>query len=168
MFYKVKRTIVSILTGVLLMAAYWIYAINKVQSGTVAADDLKFWATTMLIFIGIGIVAVIIIQIIFHILLSIALAVKQQVQTGKSDDKEIEKALELDMVEDEMDKLIELKSMRVGFVIAGIGLVAALVSLVLNFSPAVMINIIFASFYIGSLIEGITQLYYYKKGIKNG
>lgn len=168
MFYKVKRTIVSILTGFLLMAAYWIYAINKVQSGSVAVDDLIFWATTMLIFIGIGIVAVIIIQIIFHILLSIALAVKQQVQTGKSDDKEIEKALELDMVEDEMDKLIELKSMRVSFVIAGIGFVAALVTLALDYSPAVMLNIIFSSFYIGSMIEGITQLYYYKKGIKNG
>lgn len=168
MFYKVKRTVVSILTGVLLMAAYWIYAINKLQSGTVDADDLKFWATTMLIFIGIGIVAVIVIQIIFHILLSIAMAVKEQVQTGKTDEKEIEKALELDMVEDEMDKLIDLKSMRVSFAIAGAGFVAALVSLVLDFSPAVMLNIIFASFYIGSLVEGVTQLYYYKKGIKNG
>ena len=168
MFYKVKRTIVSILTGFLLMAAYWIYVINKLQSGTVAADDLKFWAMTMLIFVGIGIVAVIVIQIIFHILLSIAMAVKEQVQTGKTDEKDIEKALELDMVEDEMDKMIDLKSMRVSFAIVGAGFIAALVSLVLNFPPAVMLNIIFAAFYIGSLVEGITQLYYYKKGIKNG
>jgi hypothetical protein len=168
MFYKVKRTIVSILTGVLLLTAYYTYAFGKVQSGTVAPDDLRFWATTILVFIGIGIVALIVIQIIFHILLSIAMAVKEQVQTGKCDDKEIEKALELDMVEDEMDKLIELKSMRISFAIVGIGFVAALVSLVLNYPPVVMLNIIFASFFIGSLIEGITQLYFYKTGIKNG
>ena len=168
MSYKVKRTIVSIATSVVLMAAYCIYAFGKVNSGTVAMDDLKFWATAILVFIGIGIVAMIVIQIVFHILLSIALAVKEQVQTGKCNDKEIEKTLELDMVEDEMDKLIGLKSMRISFVIVGIGFATALVSLVLNFSPAVMLNIMFASFYIGSLIEGITQLHYYKAGVKNG
>ena len=168
MFYKTKRTIVSILTGILLMAAYCIYVFGKVQSGTVAGDDMKFWASTILIFIGIGVVAMIVIQILFHILLSIALAVKTQVQTGKCDDKEIERTIELDMVEDEMDKLIALKSMRISYGFVGVGFVAALVSLAINCSPAVMINILFASFYIGSLVEAITQLHFYKKGIKNG
>ncbi|MHB8962421.1 MAG: hypothetical protein ACYC5K_04630 [Saccharofermentanales bacterium] len=168
MFYKVKRTIVSILTGILVIAAYCIYTFSKVQSGTAATDDLKFWATTILFFIGIGIISMIIIQIVFHILLSIALAVKEQVQTGSCDDRKIEKTLELDMVEDEMDKLIELKSMRISFIIVGIGFVAALVSLLLNFSPVVMLNILFASFYIGSLVEEFTQLHFYKTGIKNG
>jgi uncharacterized membrane protein len=168
MSYKVKKTIVSILTGVLLMAAYCIYAFGKVQSGAATPDDMKFWATTILVFIGIGIVALIVIQIVFHILLSIAMAVKEQVQNGKCDDKEIEKTLELEMVEDEMDKLIELKSMRIGFAIVGIGFAAALGSLVLNCSPAVMLNILFASFFIGSLIEAIAQLYFYRTGIKNG
>ena len=45
-----------------------------------------------------------------------------------------------------MDNLIELKSMRIGFIVVGIGFVAALVSLILNYSPAVMINIMFVSF----------------------
>ena len=168
MFYKVKRTIVSLASGILLLVAYIIYVSGKVQAGAVATDDMKFWATTMLVFIGIGIVATIVIQIIFHILMSIGLAVKKQIQTGNCDDKVIEKTLELEMVEDEMDKLIELKSMRIGFVIAGIGFVAALFSLVLEYSPAVMLNILFASFYVGSLVEGITQLYFYRAGIKNG
>jgi hypothetical protein len=168
MSYKVKKTIVSILTGVLLMAAYCIYVLDKVQSGMAASDDMRFWATTILVFIGIGVVALIIIQIVFHILLSIAMAVNEQVQNGRCDDKEIEKALELEMVEDEMDKLIELKSTRIGFAVSGIGFIAALISLVLKCSPAVMLNILFASFYIGSLIEAITQLYFYTTGIKNG
>lgn len=168
MSYQEKKIIVSILTGILVLGAYCSYAFSKVQSGVAAPDDMRFWATTMLIFIGIGVVAAIIIQIVFHILLSITLAVKEQVQTGKVDDKEIEKTIELEMVEDEMDKLIGLKSLRIGYAITGIGFIAALVSIVLNFSPAVMLNILFASVSIGSMIEGIAQLYFYRSGVKNG
>jgi len=168
MSYHEKKTIVSILTGILLLTAYSIYSLGKVQSGMADVDDLKFWATTILIFIGIGIVASIIIQIVFHILLSIAIAIKEQVKNGTCDDEEIEKNLELEMVEDEMDKLIELKSMKVGFVIVIIGFVLAMVSLVLNYAPVVMINILFFSLGIGSIIGSVTQIYFYRRGIKNG
>lgn len=168
MSYQEKRTIVSIVSGVIILGAYCVYSYGKYQSGAIATDDMKFWATTILIFIGIGVVASIVIQIVFHILFSIAIAVKEQVQKGKCDNKQIEKTLELEMVEDEMDKLIGLKSMRIGFAIAGIGFIAALVSLVLNYSPVVMLNIIFVSFSIGSMIEGIAQLYFYRSGVKNG
>jgi hypothetical protein len=153
------------LTGILLLAAYCIYAFGKVQSGMIAPDDMKFWATTILIFIGIGVIASIVIQIVFHLLLSIAIAVRKQMQEGKCDDKEVEKTIEQEMVEDEMDKLIGLKSIRIGFAIAGIGLIATLVSLLLNYSSAVMLNIIFISFSIGTSVEGVTQLYFYRRGV---
>ncbi len=167
MSYQEKRTLVSLVSGILLLAAYCIYAFGRVRAGLAAADDLKFWAATILVFVGIGVVAMVIIQIVFHILLSIAIAVKEQVRGGKCDDKEIEKTLELEMVEDEMDKLIELKSMRIGFALTCAGFIAALASLVLNYSPAVMLNILFFSFSIGSMAEGVTQLYFYRRGVKN-
>lgn len=150
------------------MVAYCTYVYGKYQSGAIAADDLKFWAGAMLMFIGIGIVAGIAIQIVFHILLSVAIAVQEKVRNGMCDDEDIEKTIGAEMITDEMDKLIELKSMRIGFSVAGIGFVAALVSLILNYSPAVMINIMFVSFSAGSLLEGFTQLYFYRKGVKNG
>jgi hypothetical protein len=172
MSYQEKRTITSIVTGAMVLGAYGLYALGKVQSGATTPGDLKFWASTMLFFIGIGIVAIIVIQIVFHILLSISFAVKEQIQNGHVDDKTIESTIEktisAEMVEDEMDKLIELKSMRVGFAFAGIGFVAALVSLIINYSPVVMLNIMFISFNIGSLFEGFAQLYYYRKGIHHG
>jgi hypothetical protein len=168
MSYQEKRTITSIVTGALVLGAYCIYAFGKVQSGAVIQGDLKFWASTMLFFIGIGIVAGIVIQIVFHILLSISIAVKEQIRNGHVDDKEIEKTIGADMVEDEMDKLIELKSNRIGFIFAGIGFVAALVSQVFNYSPVVMLNIMFISFSAGSMFEGFAQLYYYRKGIRHG
>ncbi len=181
MSYKEKQTIVSILSGLMLLVIYSFYALSKVQSGVAAPDDMKFWATAILTFIVIGIVAMIIIQIIFHILLSISIAVKGEVQkeihkkilkhetqNDPCNEQSIEKTIALEMVEDEMDKLIELKAMRVGFVIAGTGFVLSLISLVLDYSPAVMLNIAFFSFGIGSMIEGIIKLFYYKRGIQNG
>ncbi len=168
MSYQEKKIIVSVITGILVLAAYCIYAISRIQSGTASPDDLKFWATAILLFIGIGIAASIVIQIVFHILLSIAYAIRENLKNGGCHDKEIEKALEQDMVEDEMDKLIGLKSMRIGFGVAGAGFVAALVTVALDFSAAVMLNVMFVSFSIGTIIEGFAQLRFYKKGVYNG
>ena len=167
MSYQEKRTVVSIVSGALILAAYCFYAFGRYESQAIAPDDLKFWASTILIFIGIGIVASIIIQIVFHILLSISIAVKKTIQDEDCDDKEIEKSISAEIIEDEMDKLIELKSTRVGFFFAGFGFIAALVSLVLNYSTAVMINILFFSFSVGSMLEGFAQLYFYRRGIQH-
>jgi hypothetical protein len=168
MSYKEKKEIVAIVTGILLFAAYCIIVYSRIQARTFNPDDLRSWAAAILIFIGIGVAASVVIQIIFHILLSIALSVRKQIQDGKRDDKEIEKALELEMVEDEMDKLISLKSLRVGLTVAGIGFIAGLASLLLNYSPAVMLNIVFGSFSLGSVLMSFTQLYFYRSGVKNG
>jgi hypothetical protein len=165
MSYKEKRTIVSIVTGILILLAYSIYAYSRYRSGMVTQGDLQFWAGTILTFIVIGIVVTIIIHIIFHILLSVSIAVTKTIKNEKVEDKEIEKSINLEMVEDEMDKLIDLKSTRAGFIFVGIGFVVSLVTLVLNYSPVVMLNILFFSFMIGSLFEGFAQLYFYRRGI---
>ncbi len=168
MSYQEKRTIVSISTGALVLAAYIFYTLGKYQSGAIEAGDLKFWASTILIFIGIGVAASIIIQIVFHILLSIAIAVQKTIENGDCGDQEIERSVGAEIIEDEMDKLIQLKSMRTGFFFAGFGFVLALTSLMLDYSPVVMLNIMFGSFSVGSILEGFTQLYYYKKGLGHG
>lgn len=168
MSYQEKRTITSIITGALVLAAYAIYAINRYQAGTLTVGDLRPWAIAMLIFIGAGIVASIVIQIIFHILLSISVAVREKIQDQTAEDELIEKSIKSEMIEDEMDKLIELKSSRFGLFFAGFGLVMSLISIVLRFPPAVMLNILFVSFSIGSLLEGFVQIYYYRRGIHHG
>jgi hypothetical protein len=168
MSYQEKRTITSIITGTLVLAAYCIYAFGRDHSVALARGELKFWATSMLIFIGVGIVASIIIQIIFHILLSVSIAVTKKIQDQNCEDKEIERSIGAEMVEDEMDRLIELRSTRVGFILAGIGFVAALVLLALGYSPVVMLNVVFFSFSGGSLLEGFAQLFFYRRGLHNG
>ncbi|MCX7773849.1 MAG: hypothetical protein N2376_12130 [Clostridia bacterium] len=168
MSYQEKKTIVSIVTGLFVLIAYCVFAFGKYQSGVLDLADFKPWAITMLIFIAIGIAVTIVIQIIFHILISISFAVQETVKNGKCDDKAIERTIGAEMVTDEMSKLIELKSMRFGFVASGIGFVAALISVALSFPPAVMLNIMFVSFMAGSLLEGFAQLFFYRRGINNG
>ncbi len=167
MSYQERKTIVSIISGAIVVAAYCIYAFGRAQSGAVDPSDLKFWAGAMLTFVGIGIAVTVVIQIVFHILMSIGIAVKKTIRDEKVDDKEIEKSIDAEMVEDEMDKLIELKSMQVGFVVAGIGFVSALLSLILGYSAAVMLNILFFSFSGGAVFEGVAQLYFYRRGVKH-
>jgi len=113
MSYQEKKTIISLVTSFMLIAAYCLYAFGK--AGMEHLNDLQFWAKTILIFIGIGIVALIIIQIVFHILLAISKAVQQKMRDEAIDDKEFERAFEREIVEDEMDKLIELKANKIGY-----------------------------------------------------
>jgi hypothetical protein len=159
MSYKEQKTITQLVTSSVVFAAYCIHAFGQYQARAVAEGDLRFWAITMLTFIGIGIVASIVILIVFHILHSIGISIREKVWDHDRGEKEIETAIKSEMIEDEMDKLIELKSNRIGF------FVAALVSLAMNQSPVVMLNIIFISFFAGSLLEGGAQLYYYRRGI---
>ncbi len=160
MSYQEKKTIAAIVSGVLVLAAYCItvFGINQ------TLGDIKQSATTMLIFIGIGIGVTIIIQIIFHMIYAASLAIKK----GKCEDKGIETEMQACMVEDEMVKLIDLKSSKVGYFIAGIGFIAGLVSLVLGAAPTVMLNVFFIASSAGSIIEGLSGLYYYRKGVSNG
>jgi hypothetical protein len=168
MSYQETRTSATILSGALILAAYCIYAFNPSRLAALPPGDLKSWAITMLIFIAISVGLTIVIQIIFHVLFSISLAVRSQIENQQSDGKDIERTINRtinrEMVEDERDKQITLKSMRFGFIVAGIGFVGALLSLVFNYPPAVMLNILFLSFFVGSLLEGAGQLYYYRRG----
>jgi len=171
MYYQEKKTITSIISGLLILTLYVIYGISKYQEvGESLLGDLKFWATAMLVAIGGGIIVIIIIQIVFHIILAIANEVAKEVSKKANCEsiKDTYQEFEIMEHEDEMDKLIALKAMRNSFVWVGVGFVSALLSLYMKMPPAIMLNIIFVSFILGSLFEGFSQLYFYRKGVKNG
>lgn len=170
MSYPQKRILVSVVSGLALLVAYAFFFFQNYQTAEYASD-MKPWAIAMLSFIGIAIVVMIIIQIVFHVLLSISIAVKEQIKhvdmngevTKKVDDKMIDKKIKAEMVEDERDKMIELKSLRVGYIISGTGIVAALIIIALGHSAIIMLNVLFVSCMLGSIIEGMFQFFYYAK-----
>ncbi len=158
MYYQQKRTIVSIVAGIALLTVYFIYVIGKLNAGEVNLDDVKFFSVTMLTFIGIGIALTIAVQVTFHILFSVGVAIQER---GK-DGKEIESAINAAMVEDERDKLIDLKSMRITFIVSMVGFIAGLILLALSYPVGLMLNILFGAAGLGSIGEGISKLIYYK------
>ena len=130
---------------------------------------LKATAITMLVFIGISIAAAIVIQIAFHILYSVELAVREKMHNQACDDEEIgesvKRTIGAEMVDDEMNKQVELKASRAMAAVSGAGFLAGLAALALGYAPTAMLNIQFAACYLGWIAEGCAQIYYYRKGI---
>ena len=163
MSYQAKKTITSLIASLIIFISYCLSVLNDVSAAIIMDNDYVYWARKMLLFILIGILINIVLHIVFHIYLSINLSVKQ----GTKDNKEINRKLELEMVEDEMDKLIELKSLRVGYIVVSIGFISALAYLAFGSSLVIGLNIMYLSFYIGSFVEGLTNLFFYFRGIRN-
>ena len=163
MSYQEKRTLLSIIISVLMVASYSIYAFGK--AGTEHINDLQFWAKTILIFIGIGIVAMIILQIVFHILMAISGAIRQKMKNDEINEEEIERTMRVETSEDEMDKMIELKSNRFGYTIMGLGFMGGLIAIAFGASAVAMLNILFFSTWVGSFVEGLMQIRYYRRGV---
>lgn len=165
MSYQEKRTIVTMVTGALLLAAYCIYSFSRVQSGLAMMDDLRFWAGTMLAFVGISIAANIVIQIVFHILMAVSFGVKRHMENGECDEASIDKHLKTETKEDEMDRIISLKSDRFAFITAGAGFGIGLAMVLFGGSAAALINAVYIGFSLGVIAQGIAQLHFYRKGV---
>ncbi len=161
MTYQSKRAIASMATGILLLATYVVYALEKHSSGP---DSLRSWAIAMLAFIGIAVITQIIVQILFHIAFSVGIAVKER----ECDEKKIDRIISSSMVEDEMEKLISVKSARIGYICAGVGFVAALAALAFGASDVFALHFLFGAFAAGAITEGGVSIYYHERGVRNG
>lgn len=158
MTYKSKRTIASIFASILLFAGYFFFVMLKFSG---ELFNPQSWAVSTLIFIGIAIAIQIAIQIMFHIALSIGIAIKEREQNG---DK-IERILNASAYEDEMDKLINLKSMRVYSFCVAAGFLLTLGALALGTSVLMALNILFAFFFGSGLAESAVRIYFYERGV---
>ncbi|MDP3177901.1 MAG: hypothetical protein Q8M76_08355 [Spirochaetaceae bacterium] len=164
MSYQEKRSIVNMTIALLMTAAYGIYALGRYRTGSIGLEDTKAWALAMLVFIGSGVIAGIAIQIAFHFLIAVSIAARER-GGGES---AIGESIEATMTEDEMDRLVELRSSRAGKVCAASGFLAALVAAALGASAALLLNILFLSFAVGAVAESLFTLRLYRKGLSNG
>ena len=161
MTYNSKKTIASMAAGIVLIVAYILFA----RSGRAPEpDNVKAWATTMLLFIGIGVVGVVIIQVLFHVGFAIGVAVKEQ----NRGDKEVERIIKASVVEDERDKLVGLKASRSSAICVGIGLMAALGALALGGGVVLGLHLLVGAFCLGAIVEGIWSICLYERGVHNG
>ncbi len=148
MSYQEKNIALSLLAFVILVIIFYsrvseMYAIGRFDGEA----GLILLGKTGLAFIGVGIVAVVVLSVLYSVLYAAI--------TGDSVQKEIT---------DERDRMIERRGMQISGIVTGIGLVAAMIALALG-QPAVPVFIgIVMAFGIAEFISAIARLAMYQLG----
>lgn len=151
MYRRENRILFSLITTAVILGIYTLYVYNKHVDGNLEIlNDLKFWGKTFLILVPIMIVAQIIIHIIFAIINKII--TNEDIPTS----------------EDEMDRLIELKSLRISRWVQSGLFFLAMGSLTLGMQIWVMFVLLISSCFVSSIVESIAQIYFYKRGVRHG
>ncbi len=164
MSYKEKQIIMSILIGLGIVGSYIIFALKQYHAGIFGPEDYRLWAVAILKFIGAGVMLEIIGQIVFHIFLAIGIAVREKIRNQDMDDRDIEKNIKAQMVEDERDKLISMKSEMIVQVIMVLGFIAGLVTLAAGYTPLLMIHFVLGAFVLGNTAGSIIRIVKYRMG----
>ena len=146
---KEKRIAVSLFTSVLTILVYALYVYSyQIVSNPELLENNKFWGKTFLILIPIAIGIQILVQIIFAIIIKI-----------------ISKDAEVDPIDDERDKLIELKAVKISHYLFLIGFMLAMATLAYGMQLWVMFIVLFSSGFVASVVNELARLYFYRKGI---
>lgn len=149
MSYQEKSSILSLICFPFFYGAYWIFTLQKINAGDPRlVDDLGFWAIQILIFVGLSVVGRIILEILFNI--ASAIATRRE---------------EVSMMEDERDRLFEMRSTRVSAFIIGFGFLLSLATLAIHWPAYIMINLLYFAFIGSTLAAEIAKLRYYHKGM---
>ncbi len=148
MYRKEYRVLVTLFTLLLVSGLYaWHVYQNQVVENPGIIDDFKFWGKTFVIFAPVMVVAQIVAHILFHI---------------------VNKAItneDIPEITDEMDRLIELKSIRISHWTYSLGFLLAMGALALGMQPWVMFIVLISSGVASGVAESLAQIYFYRKGV---
>lgn len=148
MTFQEKRSIGLLISNLAVPAIYYSIVYSRFQAGELGRlNDTRMWAAIILLVIPIYIVA----NIIMMILVNIAHTI-----VTREEYKDIT---------DEMDKIIELKSNRNSYIVFMIGFILALGSQYLRMGIHIMFLIFIASMLASGIIDIISQLFYYRRGV---
>ncbi|MEN8115347.1 MAG: hypothetical protein ABFS16_00090 [Bacteroidota bacterium] len=148
MSYQEKENIVNIFSGIVVAAIMgWAVYQRHLEGNFDLTEDFRTWGIIFLIFMGVSVVARIIIYIIFHIINAIA--------TREEDIP----------VEDERIKLIKLKALRNSHYAFSSGFVLSIVGLALGMQVFWIFVLFVVSGLFSEIIDNASQIYYHRKGI---
>jgi VanZ family protein len=148
MSYQEKRSLVGIISTLLILGFYSLYVFNRYHDIIVnTPNDFKFWGKTFIILIPVQIVAQIIVQIIFTII--------NKIVTNE----------DLPTITDERDKLIQLKATRISHATFLIGFLLAMASQAFGMQPWVMFITLVGSGFVAATADEIAKIYLYRKGV---
>jgi hypothetical protein len=148
MTYQEKKSIVSLVSAIIIFGAYCLYMYPRhPKGGLESLETYRYWGSFVLTLTLFSILAHIIISIFFNIIF--------RMTTGEKEPA----------FADELDKLIDLKANRNSFFVFIIGFLFAMGSLVIEQPSQVMFIILITSGFISDVTGSVTKLYHYRKGV---
>lgn len=147
-YSKEKQIITSTISILLILAMYcWYVYQNYVVGNPELINDIKFWGKSFIVMVPIMIGALILINIVF--------AIVNKIITNE----------DISTVTDEMDRLIDLKALRISHWMHTIGIILAMGSQAMGMQVWVLFVILISSCFIGAISEGASKIYFYRRGI---
>jgi hypothetical protein len=140
---------VSLISTLLVLIYYLIRVLPMLQQEEINSGDIfRLWA--------IVIIASIILNIAGNILSMIVLNIVHAIKTNSTE--------EVRLLDDERDKLIELKGVRVAYNLSSIGVLLSMLSFVLGQPALVMFSLLIFFFLVAEIIGDLSQFYFYHRG----
>jgi hypothetical protein len=149
MSYQEKSVTVS-LTAYLMIVGYYLFNVFQMfqGGGLVASQLFSLWAVV--------IVAGIIVVISGNILANIILSIVHAIRTGGEEGERF--------IEDERDKLIDLKGNKVAYITFSVGVLLAMLTFVFGQPPLVMFSIIIFFSIAAEIAGNLAQIILYRRG----
>jgi len=151
MSHQEKNITASLVTFTLILVFYLIRILNMIQTGGLIPTKLfPLWG----IIIALGIAGTIIATIFTHIIA----AIMQAIQTGEENPK-------IEDIEDERDKLIELKGTRIAYIASSFGVFLSMLTFVFGQPALVMFSLLIFFGLFAQVVGDVSRLVLYRRGV---
>lgn len=148
MTYQEKKSIVTLISTILIFIVYCLYKYPAYPKEVLDSKvTFHYWGSFVLVLTLVSIAAHIVINIIFNIVFRITTGEKEPAFA------------------DELDQRIGLLALRNAFAMFVIGFLLAMGSLVIDQPLKVMFIILIVSGFLSDITGSISRLYHYRKGV---
>lgn len=151
MSFQEKNITVSLVNFTLILGFYLTRVFQMIQGG-------KFDSTNVFRLWGIIIALAVIVTIVATILTHIGSAIIHTIKTG-------EEKPDIEDIEDERDRLIDLRGTKVTYFISSIGGFLSMLTFVLGQPPLVMFTLLIFFGVVAQIIGDVSRLYLYRRGL---
>jgi len=153
MSYRETNIFVSLASSLLVLGYYLVSWLQMYQEeGLNSAKVFRLWL--------IVIVATIVLNILGNILTNIVLSIAHAIKTQSKEEPHF--------IEDERDKLVELKGVKAAYITFSIGVFLSMLTFVFGQPPLVMFSLIIFFSVTAEIVGDIFQLYLYRRGVRYG
>lgn len=150
MSFQQRNITVSLVTFILILGFYLLRIFQLLQTDTfISTNVFRLW--------GIIVVLAIVATILLTILAHIGSAVFQVIKTGDENPK-------IEDIQDERDKLIDLRGTRITYVASSLGVLVAMLTFVFGQPPLWMFSLLIFSGLLAQIIGDISRLMLYRRG----